>query len=220
MENVAASDIFSYTSNERDHLIENPYLLEIMELKDRLDDIDPAGMLRMREELVSRYAFSIPTIDVLHCIAGYSPFVEVGAGSGYWAFCLNQLGADIICFDRVPPDDAMPWPWGSLEDENVWFHAEWYPVLQGDEQVVRLHGDRTLFLSWPAFHTPMASRALENFLLCGGTNLIYIGDDLSCGDDRFHALLTQREPVVNRKLPGWPGIDDFLRIYEWNQYSP
>lgn len=215
MEKTLIDSLFSYSPIKDDFLIENPYLHEMIALKKQHNNFELSDIYCLREEMISKYAFSIPTIDVLRLITDYSPLIELGAGNGYWAWCLNQLGADIICFDLHPPQEALPWPWGSWEDENIWFDSEWYPVNGGDEKVVQHHGTRTLLLCWPVFHTPMASTTLDFYLLSGGTSLIYIGDNKSCGDVRFHEMLGDKSPVIEKKLPGWPGIDDYVRIFEW-----
>ena len=44
-----------------------------------------------------------PKRIALRTILAYSPLVEIGAGTGYWARLLRQLGADIVCYDAVPP---------------------------------------------------------------------------------------------------------------------
>jgi len=62
-----------------------------------------SALLEYRPELIAKYAFSIPVIGILEIIADYSPLVEVGAGTGYWAMCLTEVGAEIDAFDLQPP---------------------------------------------------------------------------------------------------------------------
>ncbi|MCP4135516.1 MAG: hypothetical protein GY754_31395 [bacterium] len=209
-------DICSYTPQDEDLQIDNPYLAEIEELKAgiaaRGGDLS-TELYRHRESLVSQYSFSIPTIESLKILARYSPIVEIGAGNGYWAYCLNELKVDIIPFDKYPPEEALPWPWGSMEDKNFWYDSEWFPVSEGDEEMAAFHAKRTLLLCWPPFHTPMASHTLEAYTRAGGKTLVYIGDRLSSGDAAFHETLDSLKVLEKIKIPGWPGTNDYLTVY-------
>ncbi len=206
-------NISRYVPSEDDRKIENPYLFEVLGL---VKEITARGSHSPEEELyahrgglVSKYAFSIPTMDILGVVARRSPIVEIGAGSGYWAMCLNQLGADVIAYDRHPPEEGTPW-W---EPSNPWFEREWFQVREGDEKCARHHPDRSLLLCWPPPGDPMAAAALSMYREAGGHTLIFIGDRGSSGDREFHSLLGMLSQLVNRRLWGWWGVEDFLEIY-------
>ena len=132
-------------------------------------------------------------------VARRSPIVEIGAGSGYWAMCLSQLGADVIAYDRHPPEEGTPW-W---EPANPWFEREWFQVREGDAECARHHPDRSLLLCWPPPGNPMAAAALSMYRDAGGHTLIYIGDRASSGDHEFHSVLGEMSAIVNRRLWGW-----------------
>jgi hypothetical protein len=208
-------DILSYRFPEADRRIDNPYLVELRTLVEGIRESggDGSELLKYRAELTARYAFSVPTIGILEMIAFHSPLVEIGAGNGYWARCLAQLGADVVAYDRLPPDDALPWPHGGWDEMNYWFDSEWYPVQNGDERFAGLHPQRTLLLSWPLLDDPMASNALRHYLSAGGTRLIYIGDETSSGDAGFHEMKKAFTTLARHKLWSWPGIDDYVEIY-------
>jgi hypothetical protein len=128
----------------------NPYLDEVLRL---IGDIRSSGaadveleLLSHREELVAKYAFSIPTAGALAAIAAYSPLIEIGAGTGYWARCLSLAGADIIAFDSRVPGAHSPWEWSAA---NAWFDDTWFYVEEGDEATAALYPERSLFLAWP-----------------------------------------------------------------------
>ncbi len=208
-------DITTYRFPEADRQIDNPYLEELRALVRRLADsgADALQILNYRMELSSRYAFSVPTIGVLQLIAFHSPLVEIGAGAGYWARCLSQLGADIIAYDSLPPEDSLPWPHGGWEQMNAWFDSEWYPVHNGDERFASLHPGRSLLLAWPLLDHPMAANALRNYLSAGGARMIYIGDESSSGDAEFHSAKRSLTLLTKHKLWSWPGVDDYIEIY-------
>jgi hypothetical protein len=50
-------------------------------------------------QLAQRYAYVFPESRLLDVIVRYSPLVEVGAGTGYWSWLLQQRGADIIPYE-------------------------------------------------------------------------------------------------------------------------
>lgn len=50
-----------------------------------------------------KYAFAVPNERALQVIAYYSPVVEVGAGTGYWAGLLRKRGVEVIAVDIAPP---------------------------------------------------------------------------------------------------------------------
>ncbi len=205
--------IIEYPITEQDRSIDNPYLEHIERLIDRLrsqnvPDLSLA-LLEYRPELTARYAFSIPVIEVLDRVAGYSPLVEVGAGTGYWAMCLSEVGAEIEAFDIRPPDENSPYEW---QDANYWFGDTWFTVGEGDESVAALYPERSLFLSWPMPESPMAYNALTCYREAGGHTVIYIGDGRSSGDERFQNELLSLSIVEDRRVWSWPGIEERLII--------
>lgn len=205
--------IWNYTPSAGDSSIRNPYLDKVLSLARELkaQGAPDTDLVKSREELICEYAFSIPYFSVIRIIAGYSPLVEIGAGNGYWAWCLSQSGADIIAYDSRPPMDADPL---DIMSGNRWFNDEWIPVNEGDAAASGRHPDRSLFLAWPEPWSLMASEALYAYTAAGGRTLVYIGDPVSSGDSIFHETLDKYSPVLSEKLYGWPGIGDSLFIYD------
>ena len=58
----------------------------------------------MRSQLIARYGFAVPSDEALTAIERCSPqgVIELGAGTGYWAFLLQQRGVDVVAFDIEP----------------------------------------------------------------------------------------------------------------------
>lgn len=193
---------------------DNPYLDEVLDLIRSNRRAGREALLQAlaekRGELVRRYAFPIPTPDIVNEVARRSPLIEIGAGSGYWARCLKAAGADIIAFDHRPPGEESPWdPMGG----NRWFEDAWFDVMDGDAFEAGRHPERSLFLCWPPMHDPMAVDALSCYRAAGGTTLIYIGSPGSSGDEAFHRELSSMSPELSVGLWSWPGIDERLMIY-------
>lgn len=128
-----------------------------------------------RKKLCKTFAWSIPSpADILwmrDVLAGRS-VVEIGAGSGYWAWQLTQLGIDVIAYDN-----------------KTWeFEHEWFDVVEGDATSAALHNERALLLVWPPYGDPMASETLNTY---DGDLLVYVGEgpDGCTGDETFHDQL-------------------------------
>lgn len=207
--------IIDYHPLPEDGRIYNPYLREVKELIESLrqgggHDI-AASLLERRAALVSKYAFSIPTAASLDIIAAHSPLVEIGAGTGYWAMCLTELGADIIAYDARVPGEGSPWDPAA---GNPWHDDTWFPVEEGDETAAAFHPDRTLFLCWPPPENPMAINAFAAYLRAGGRKLIFAGSVLSSGDASFHRLRTAMARTEQIILPGWPYVAEILSVHK------
>lgn len=134
-----------------------------------------------RFPLCARFSWAIPSPgDMLwleKSLLG-QPVVEIGAGSGYWAWQMTQAGMQVDAFDPHPPGDGN------------WYntHKLYHPVLQGDHTIAAGYPDRALMISWPGYETTWATEALAVFK---GDALIYIGEGSGgcCADDDFFADL-------------------------------
>lgn len=208
--------ILEYKISENDLKIYNPYLKN---LKKIIDDNKNSGspelksmLLAHRDELVTEYSFTIPYYEILEKVASYTPIVEIGAGSGYWARCLGEMGADVIAYDSNPPGEHSPWEWYR---GNYWFDETWCGIIKGDDSAAAQHPDRALFMAWPMPMNPMAYNALAGYKNAGGRTLIFIGDPHpgSSGDDNFYRLLYEHKEIENTDLYCWPGIKEKLLIY-------
>jgi hypothetical protein len=90
---------------------------------------DRDASLPNRRDLTRQFAWAIPSPDTLAWIVKQldgRPVVEVGAGTGYWAWQLHQLGVDVVAFDSHPPDQVPNW-----------FHSQhakvWHVFTQADQ---------------------------------------------------------------------------------------
>ncbi len=173
-----------------------------------------------RNELCGKYTWAIPDPDSLAFVAHWlSPQgVEMGAGSGYWAWQLTQLGVDMFAYDETPPQlkTGNHWhsprtgPYGELLNET---RSIFFSVQEGKPDILSQHTDRTLFLSWP----PMSDMASDCLKTYQGKRLVYIGeDDGGCtADDAFFAQLTEDwvEVASHRPIQWW-AIHDWITVYE------
>ncbi|MGM0417165.1 MAG: hypothetical protein ACQEQS_00440, partial [Thermodesulfobacteriota bacterium] len=174
-------DIFDYIKEygkKTDQGINNPYVEDLKNIvfQDKPESEKREILESKRSSLIEKYSFSIPFDFILNIIAQYSPLTEIGAGTGYFGYCLKQKGSDFEAFDLYSPDDADPFDFMSF---NPWFEDTWINVLSGDEDTVRSCSQRTLFLCWPPPDSPMAFNALKIYEQIKGQTLIYIGDPVS-----------------------------------------
>ena len=128
--------------------------------------------------------------------------VEAGAGTGYWAWQMEQAGISVAAYEP------------NLPGENGFARREWTTILRDDYSAVKHHPDRALFLCWPSYDDPWAAQALSCY---AGDLLIYAGEgEGGCtADDEFFRLLEAEWDKVDcsaRHVTYW-GIHDYLTAY-------
>jgi len=136
--------------------------------------------LAFKAAVARHFSWAIPTARSMELIATFTDrVVEIGAGSGYWAWMMSQAGISVRAFDACPPE------------------ALWHPVRVGDERSIEKHRSRTLFLCWPPSGMPMASNALD---LYRGRHLIFVGEwGHGCADSKYFAAV-RRELAAGADL--------------------
>lgn len=177
----------------------NPYL-ELIEKRSQV-----LLSFRARREYCPKYSYAIPSKEALKLIASYSPIIEIGCGTGYWAYLLRQIGVDIVAVDREP-------------GEKNHYHGDnkrWLNIIEGDESYLLKDEikEHTLFLCWPPYNHPMAYNCLKNY---AGKYFIYIGEGYGgcTGDEQMVELLDKEWDEHERlEIPQWEGIHDYLQVY-------
>ena len=167
------------------------------------------GVVELRDRLVSRYSWAIPTEEALRQIAELSPIVEMGAGTGYWTMLLKRMGADVTAYDRAPPGSLKSLvsacnPWHVGAKQHVKVHA-------GTHDVLKSHSDRTLLLCWP----PRGSMARQCLKHWRGKYLVYVGEFGGCTADlKFKEILQNKFELVSTvAIPRWPGVNDMMTVW-------
>jgi len=172
------------TPHDQPSITNNPYweAVRLLPVSTMLDiyDGDPHAPVRvewiLRESLVDgpamvvrqiltrTYAWSIPTPGDLTWIKNRlrsQAVVEIGAGTGYWAWQLRQVGLNVVAYDA---NAAGP---------NEYCEAiQYHPVRLGGPADAADHPDRALLLCWPPRRRDVAAEALAAYR---GDELIYIG---------------------------------------------
>jgi hypothetical protein len=163
-----------------------------------------------RTDYVRRYSWTVTDPETVAFVAEHSRgrLVDPMAGTGYWGWLLAQLGVDVVSYDLNPPEPGA--------EDNIWHrnssvHSTVLP-LEAVESV-KLHGDRTLLLSWPPYGFP-AEDVLGAF---AGDRLVYIGEDVGgcCADDAFFEHLESHWVEVAERVPvQWDGMHDVVKVYD------
>jgi len=213
--NNISLNIFDYIKEyekNTDQSIKNPYVEDLKKIifQDKPESEKIEILENKRSSLIEKYSFSVPFDYILDILVKYSPLTEIGAGTGYFGYCLKQKGADFEAFDLYSPDDTDPFDFMSF---NSWFEDTWINVLSGDEDTVRSCSERTLFLCWPPPDSPMAFNALKVYEKVKGGTLIYIGDPVSSADKNFFKRLKMHEKKLDLKIPSWKNINERMMIY-------
>ena len=162
-----------------------------------------------RVACVRRYAFGVPNRAALDAIGRHAPIVELGAGTGYWAYLLRNRGVDIVAYDLAPP--------GVLDNAYKFEPRTWTQVVPGGVEALDQHADRALFLCWPGYRDTFADDALGRF---AGTVLIYVGEGAgghTANDAFFDRLCRDWVPAEQIAIPRWSGVDDCMQIYDRRQ---
>lgn len=158
-----------------------------------------------RPSLIRKYSFAIPDHKALLAIKECGPIVEVGAGSGYWARELHDIGVDIVAYDA--------------KEERWGWECSWFPVTKARGQdVVAQHSDRAMFLCWPSYSETWAYETLKAYVEGGGRTVIYVGEGSygCCADEDFFQYLDGVQQLDTAKeyhlIPTHYGINDHLCI--------
>ncbi len=156
--------------------------------------------------LTRRYSWAIPSpgdIAWLGRTLGGRGLVEVGAGSGYWAWQARQAGIDVTAYE--PADNAV----NSYTDGT-----EYFPLKRDDHEAARHHPDRALLLCWPSAGDAWAAGALRAY---EGDLLVYVGQERGghCADDGFFDLLAEHWTPAGRSdhHVGWRHTHSAMTAY-------
>lgn len=159
-----------------------------------------------RHSLCQKYSWAIPNTDAIKAIVAYSPIVEIGAGTGYWAKLITEAGGDIVATDKFEPAH------NAYTDKK----HRYAPVEKlSAVAAVRKYHNRALLIIWPSYRESWSSDALAKYQELGGKTIIYVGEDSGgcTGDARLHALLANMTLLKTVSIPQWACIHDYMEIY-------
>lgn len=164
--------------------------------------------LRLRDKFIAKFGFAILSDDAVSALLPLSPFVEVGAGSGYWSYELIRAGAQSVAAD--PQTGTYYFGNGHTN----WVDSPYVPIerLTGVDAVDK-YPDHTLLTVWP----DMATWPAETLARYKGAMVAYVGESSGgcTADDDFHRILEESFFTVQEiAIPQFWGVHDFLSIWK------
>lgn len=156
------------------------------------------GTLAHTYRIIARYSEAVPTRSTIDLLTGLGPLVEVGAGNGYWARLIGDVGGDVVA-----------------TDSREWFGEvpTWTEVQHADaDETVQLHPDRTILACWP----PRPNGYMTAVLDVAPQDTLALVTDGPCQleEDPLYARLDRGWTLIERHAtPQWPGRFDDLAIW-------
>lgn len=199
--------------------LRNPYWDTVKKHVSRTGTLYERGDLQCWQ-FCNKYAWTVTDPASLAFVASFlaPSAVEIGAGTGYWAWMMAQMGIDIVAYDSAPPNLIFnEWhsPWdGQAGCFTGQLRETYYPVVLGGPENLALHSDRTLLLSWPPYRSNMALKCLTYY---AGDRLIYIGEGEGgdCATTAFFKHLNKNWRLVASHTPVyWYRSGDTITLYE------
>ncbi len=170
--------------------------------------IEEIFFLALRE----KYAYSVLSPQILQQIAEHAPIVELGAGNGYNAWLLQQLGAETIAMDAFPVEEGKNWFFStSIVGLPTTSGSSFTSIIKGDSQSVVDYPEHTLLMIWPP-RNPMAFDALSAFK---GNKIIVIGDKTCCATSSFYQKMNSQWKLESTITTGsWDANHkEYMEIY-------
>ena len=147
-----------------------------------------------RRAAIADWGHSIPCAEAVAALSRHGPWVEVGAGRGYWTALLRAAGLDAVA------TDLNPW-------------AAEVEALDG-VAAVRAYPDRDVFCSWPTRGGGWIADAVAAMAPDRVFAVIADDRDGEIGSAALYDLLDARFVILAEVLlPQWPGARDRLRLY-------
>lgn len=154
------------------------------------------------------YAFAAPNRAAIKVLLRRAPLVEIGAGTGYWAWVLRQSGVDVLAFDVAPP--------GQPATASNTYHGRipcFTEVTAGGVKQCGRYRQHTLLLCYPP---PARSMAVDCLTQFRGNCVCVIGEwDGDTGNASFTAALQTGWRLSERvPLPNWTDTSHELTVWE------
>lgn len=164
---------------------------------------------KRRHSFTARMSWAIPSLDAIQAIAefvGQDSVLEIGAGSGLWAYLLHDAGLEVIATDNHSRNDTA---------QGIWYHTE---RIKHTTAIRHYPTCNVLMLCWPNYNDHMASASLHAFK---GSKVVYIGEgEGGCtGDKNFHKALQRDFTHTLVEIPQWPGLHDYVTLATRSQPS-
>jgi hypothetical protein len=151
-----------------------------------------------RQRLVEEYSWAVPTKDVIQYCAQFDELLEIGAGNGYWASLIEEMGGNIRATDLNVPDETY------TEVEK-----------QGWRDLQREIHHRPVLMVWPPYDEGVAAGVARQ----SPKHILYVGESRGgcTGDDEFFDIVGEQYGLVGKlDVPSYAGINDNFFHYARN----
>jgi hypothetical protein len=163
----------------------------------------------LRSKFIERYGWSCFSNYIIGRLAAacVGNVIDVGAGNGYLAHRLEQLGIDVTALD-----DGS---WDKLT------HTIWKRDITDSVENILIAAYNVVILSWPPYDKPFAHNTAKAMI--PGQLLIYIGEGCGgcTGDDAFHEYLDnnfeEQCTDINEYHTQFYGLHDSIYFYRKNR---
>lgn len=172
------------------------------------------ALMTLRYSFVEQYGFVLlnqKLIDTASKFLKNKKVCEIGAGTGWLSYNLQQQGIDVTPIDYKPGQDSN-YGFKKLHTDILMYNGVDY---------LEQHMPEVVLLSWPDYDTSFAFEILEK--MTKGQTLIYIGEGYGgcTGNDQFFDLLEQKTNLNNsvtellqESALCWTGVHDTWYVYE------
>lgn len=165
----------------------------------------------LRNKAIQKYGFAILSENVIDRLKKYAPILEVGAGTGYWAYEFQKRAIDYIATDLKISENSY-----FKFDEKKSKHWTNVENLSAEEAIEK-YPNRTLLICWPCYNEPWAYDAVCQFK---GDYVIYVGEGYEgcTADDQFHYYMDENFYLIDElNLFQWRGFHDRVFVYRRNK---
>lgn len=157
-------------------------------------------------KVFSKYAsFAVPSKEAIDFIGKYCPkTIDVMAGTGYWAYLLNQSGFDCIASDITLKNEyGQRKKYINIEEMDALDAIEKYP-------------DRDVIICWAPYTDDIAFKIAQK--INKGRKIIHIGEGKGgcTADDKFYDLIFSEKykPIDYYDIVRFEYINDRMFIIE------
>lgn len=175
-------------------------------------------LFKMREHYINNFGFALLSHKLINSLSEQlkdKNVLEVGSGTGFLSYCLQNEGVFVTPLDEKPIQN------------NQYNFTTCYTDLVISEASEYIKDSFTknpfdsIIMSWPSYETDFAHNVLKN--MKKGQQLYYCGENYGgcTGNDAFFDLLDTKT-VLNEKLTEqlhtdsllWPGLHDSWYVFD------
>ena len=151
-----------------------------------------------RSKLVKEYSWAVPTEDVIRYCAQFDNLLEIGAGNGYWASLIEEMGGDVQATDKSPPEETH-----TEVEQQIWQNL--IPAIR----------ERPVLMVWPPYNEGVAAGVARQ----SPNHILYVGEQRGgcTGEDEFFDIVEEQYGLVGKlDIPSYTGIHDNFFHYARN----